>query len=319
MVMQEPGTLLSTLANRVNAATWPMNLSRIMAWLESRYGNNRELFIGRTKDLLPDKAAEILAPGMSQFDSIRMFLNLFEQRYFPLQLDSWWDWLDTNLGEVADGESPDEVMLGMWANGPDCEFMGEELEAQENVDHYRPGLLALIVMVPNKVIDTAEFGGHVVALEALRDDHKVPEAVLRKLPTRGWPLHDLHGLEGHPRYGILESVGRYFLSATGNAFLDVSYDDVEQGAEINVQWDWNMEGMKAEWDAAKLMTRRMYELCSWLENNRRRDQLADGHMLSIPKYTRMLNEVTALIGGGTHEPDARPLVDTFDEGEDDDG
>jgi len=247
---------LVALGEALRAVSRPPALSVVIAELGEV--EDFAFFQGLVQEYLPEHRESILGAG-GIGDMVGAFARAFGERYFP-------------LAHVEDGliESVGDLTRSI----PIC-AQGLAYDDYHELPDFRPEFVLATLLVDFEGEEI--MGGEGIQVTLLEEAARhVPQALLERIPERGFALQLLEErLAGTPYQGLIAHAW-YLCHATGSIFLDATCEDL-QGYEIR----WTREevdNLTEQWQAARDIQEEADGFLQWLEQD-----LA-GHLAEVLKF-----------------------------------
>lgn len=196
-------------------------------------------FLELVREYLPEHEREILAES-SEWGRIAAFINRFADGYFPLDegAETYEDFI-AGIPVLVQGISYDAY--------------------HEMPSYWRPGLLLMTYLVESPYEDE---GRVALGEECLG---YVSQALLWRVPQRGFSPETLEQIVSGSRYQALGSWARILWHSTGRFFLDVDFDSL---AYEDLSWDREtVESLTQDWLQAEATVQAVFQLAEWLEED----------------------------------------------------
>lgn len=223
----------------------PPSLSYLIGQLEGV--EDYPYFVNLVKEFLPERERDILGER-SVVLQVAAFANYFEDRYFPLH------------PSFRDGmaEGYDEITRGIPVMVQSIDF--EEYHEMPESDRLGMQLLVYLLEVPYHEDNAARIP---IGEECAK---YVPAALLEKVPETGFTDGQCQELLTGTRYQALAYLSKMLQHNTGNFFLDVDYEDLYSGMQL--EWDReDVEELTRQWHQAENMWSEIRKLIDWIEEN----------------------------------------------------
>lgn len=246
---------------------YPVKIGAVMDFLDGA-GPAAE-FIEVTRRLFSDKNAEWVLEHPDGYTRVHRFFDVFTKDYFDLNLDYTYELLDEytqrdgheeRRGNEWGEPSSASAAYRIWNSSPTPYLMGIGLQDQSDFSDLRVGLCCLMALFPNQVTFNSEDGSNAPLFEYLQTKG-LKAADFKRIPPRGFtedrvdPLQDVG----------LSCATRFFMFETGNDMLNFSWEDEEQGMDMNIPWQADMDSWKTMVEDAERQHSAMWKWVTWLE------------------------------------------------------